>query len=128
MSPPPRLKAYYKTTLGFFFLAGGGLSMGFGLWIAIKAGVFSPFLFAGAGLLAFGCYCLRRPYFLLEPRQLTVYNLLGLVSQRYTFDSWDVVKADSRRIYIDNDGITIKVPVAPWLVKTNDWLTMREML
>ncbi|NJM98635.1 MAG: hypothetical protein HC800_17090 [Phormidesmis sp. RL_2_1] len=76
----------------------------------------------------FGFYCLNRPYFLLEPRQLTVYNLLGLVSKRYTFDSWDVVKADSRRIYIDDAGITKKVPVAPWLVKPDDWLAMRKLL
>jgi len=70
----------------------------------------------------------KRPYFLLEPRQLTVYNLLGTVTKRYSFESWDVVKADSRRIYIDNAGITIKVAVAPWLVKSEDWLAMRQLL
>ena len=79
-------------------------------------------------LFLFGFYCLRRPYFLLEPRQLTVYNLFGLVTKRYTFTSWEVVKADGRRIYIDDGGITQKVPVAPWLAKTDDWLAMRKLL
>lgn len=82
----------------------------------------------GVLVILFGFYCLHRPYFLLEPRRLTVYNILGVVKKEYTFDSWDVVKADSRRIYIDDDGITKKVPVAPWLVKADDWLAMREML
>lgn len=106
--PPQRqLKAYYKTTLGLFFLAGSLFGLLATFWLVSTAS--SLFFLAALCVLlfAFGCYCLRRPYFLLEPRQLTVYNLLGLVSKRYTFESWEVVKADSRRIYIDNGGITI---------------------
>ncbi|MGC1309614.1 MAG: hypothetical protein WA885_20520 [Phormidesmis sp.] len=129
ISSQQRLKAYYKTTLGVFLLSGGILGLGFGLWkAAAGADGLSVLTVGGVGLFLFGCYCLNRPYFLLEPRQLTVYNLLGLVTKRYTFDSWDVVKADNRRIYIDDGGITKKVPVAPWLVKTDDWATMRKLL
>lgn len=97
------------------------------LWMASKE-IVLPLSILFVLLFVFGFYCLRRPYFLLEPRRLTVYNLLGLVTKRYTFESWEVVKADNRRIYIDNNGITIKVAVAPWLVETDDWLTMRKML
>jgi len=99
------------------------------LWLTFQAGT-NLILLAVFGLLllGFGGYCLRRPCFLLEPRQLTVYNLLGGTSKRYTFESWEFVKADSRRIYIDEDGITIKVSVLPWLVNTEDWTTMRKML
>jgi hypothetical protein len=123
-----RLTAYYKTAIGASFLVGGGLSVLISLWLASKTNSLSPMVLIGVLLFLFGCYCLRRPYFLLEPRQLTVYNMFGVVTKRYTFDSWDVVKADSRRIYIDDGGITKKVPVAPWLVKTDDWLTMRKLL
>lgn len=124
---PKRLTAYYTTTLGICFLVGSALGLGASLWLASKASVL-PLAALCILVFVFGCSCLNRPYFLLEPRQLTVYNLLGLVSKRYTFESWEVVKADSRRIYIDNGGITIKVAVAPWLVKTDDWMTMRKML
>ena len=120
--------AYYKTTLGALFAVIGAAGLAFSLWNANQTSRFSPLILVAALLFCFGLYCLNRPYFLLEPRQLTVYNLLGLVSKRYTFDSWAVVKADSRRIYIDHDGITKKVSVLPWLASTKDWVAMREML
>ena len=123
-----RLTAYYKTALGALFAIIGAVSFAFSLWTVTQTSQFSPLLAVSVLLFAFGLYCLNRPYFLLEPRQLTVYNLLGTVSKRYTFDSWEVVKADSRRIYIDDDGITKKVSVLPLLASTEDWLTMREML
>ena len=119
-------KAYYKTTLAVFFwlsgIVGCLLSFWFGIWAA--------FLLVATSILLFlwGFYCLRRPYFLLEPRQLTVYTLFGLVTRRYTFVSWEVVKADSRHIYLDDGGITKKVPVTPWLVKSADWAAMRKLL
>lgn len=127
-----RLTAYYKITLSLFFLMSGGLGCLVSLWIAMNDQSIATHAFLGAllflSVVLFGLYCLRRPYFLLEPRQLTVYNLFGIVTKRYTFESWDVVKADSRRIYIDDDGITKKVPVAPWLVKSDDWIAMRKLL
>lgn len=113
-------------------MAVGGTGIVASLWIGAQSAgallqpILSALLFSMVVL--FGLYCLNRPYFLLEPRQLTVYNLFGIVTKRYTFDSWDVVKADSRRIYIDDEGITKKVPVAPWLVKTKDWMAMRKLL
>lgn len=119
------LTAYYKTTLSFFFITCGALGLIASLWVAKSLSLSS---LLGVLVILFGLYCLHRPYFLLEPRKLTVYNILGLVKKQYTFDSWDVVKADSRRIYIDDQGITKKVPVAPWLVKADDWLAMRKML
>jgi hypothetical protein len=128
----PRLTAYYKITLSLFFWVLGGAGLIASLWIAFQAKsasvypYLSALLFVSIGL--FGVYCLNRPYFLLEPKRLTVYNLFGIVTKQYTFESWDVVKADSRRIYIDDEGITKKVPVAPWLVKTDDWITMRKLL
>ncbi len=125
ISTQQRLKAYYKATLAIFFLGLGAVGLAISIWLAGGISPWSPLCVL---LCVFGFYCLNRPYFVLEPRQLTVYNLLGLVSKRYTFDSWDVVKADSRRIYIDDDGITKKVPIAPWLVKADDWMTMRKML
>lgn len=100
-----------------------------GLWMTLRSDTnLLSLVVIGACIAGFGGYCLRRPCFLLEPRQLTVYNLLGLTTKRYTFESWEVVKADSRRIYIDENGITIKVSVMPWLVNTDDWQTMRKML
>jgi len=119
------LTAYYKTTLSIFFIACGAAGIVASVWMAKTFSL--PAVLSGLVIL-FGLYCLHRPYFLLEPRKLTVYNILGLVKKQYTFDSWDVVKADSRRIYIDDEGITKKVPVAPWLVKAEDWLAMRKML
>ena len=118
------LTAYYKKTLSIVFIFGGVLGMVASLWM-MK--MFLPALL-GALVILFGLYCMHRPYFLLEPRKLTVYNILGLVKKQYTFESLDVVKADNRRIYIDDGGITKKVPVAPWLVKAEDWLAMRKML
>lgn len=125
-SPPQRLIAYYKATLGTLLLLSGALGLTYSLWVRTQHSLVIGIL--GAALFLFGCFCLNRPYFLLEPRQLTVYTLLGTVNKRYTFESWDVVKADNRRIYIDNGGITIKVPVIPWLVKTDDWSTVRKLL
>ena len=123
-----RLTAHYKTTLGALLAISGAACFAYNLWNVSQGSQFSPLIAVGALLFFFGLYCLKRPYFLLEPHQLTVYNLLGNVSKRYTFDSWEVVKADSRRIYIDDDGITKKVSVLPWLASSEDWLTMREML
>ena len=131
-SPQQRLKAHYKTTLGALFSITGGIGLAFSLWSMAQTNPSANYLSSlsalSAVLFLFGLYCLNRPYFLLEPTQLTVYNLLGRVSKRYTFESWAVVKADSRRIYIDDDGITKKVPVSPLLVSTEDWLALREML
>ena len=126
---PRNLTAYYKTTLGAFFLI-GGLSLVIGsLWVTFQVGANLLLLaILGTLLFIFGCFCFRRPCFLLEPRQLTVYYLIGLKKKRYTFESWEFVIADSRRIYIDENGITIKVAVLPWLVKTEDWMAMRKML
>jgi hypothetical protein len=128
----PHLTGYYKITLSLFFIVGGGVGLAASLWFASHTEGFVFQAILGAllflSIILFGVYCLNRPYFLLEPRQLTVYNLLGIVTKRYTFESWDVVKADSRRIYIDDEGITKKVSVAPWLVKTDDWLAMRKLL
>ncbi|MEL6468108.1 MAG: hypothetical protein AAFQ74_00135 [Cyanobacteria bacterium J06623_4] len=127
-SAQQHLTAHYKTTLGVFFVVSGALILVFSVWSALQ-GQFSPALgILGLVLFVFGFYCLHRPYFLLEPRQLTVYNLLGMATKRYTFESWDFVKADSRRIYIDENGITRKVPVAPWLVKPDDWMRVRKLL
>ena len=123
-----RLTAHYKTTLGVLFAMSGAVGFSYALWSASQTDRFSPWIALTALLFFFGLYCLRRPYFLLEPRQLTVYTLIGSVSKRYKFDSWEVVKADSRRIYIDDGGITKKVSVLPWLASSEDWLTMREML
>ena len=106
----------------------GVAGFAFSLWNASQTSQFSPLIALAVLLFLFGLYCLNRPYFLLEPRQLTVYTLIGSVSKRYKFESWEVVKADSRRIYIDDDGITKKVAVLPWLASREDWLTMREML
>lgn len=127
-SSQQQLTAYYKKTLGLFFLVLGGLGLITSVYLFVQGSIILPLIFLCVLLCLFGAYCLRRPYFLLEPRQLTVYNLLGIVTKRYTFDSWEFVKADNRRIYIDDNGITKKVSVAPWLVKTDDWLTMRELL
>lgn len=128
----PHLTAYYKITPSLFFWVSGGLGLAAVLWITFQNQDVSIQAVLGALLfltvVLFGVYCRERPYFLLEPHQLTVYNLLGVVTNQYTFDSWDVVKADSRCIYIDDKGITIKVPVAPWLVKADDWLAMRKLL
>ncbi len=130
--PDPHLTAYYTITLSLFFLTSGGIGVGASIWanVHITPSSSQPILSALLSLMVmiFGLYCLNRPYFLLEPRQLTVYNLFGVVTRRYTFDSWAVVKADSRRIYIDDAGITKKVPVAPWLVKSDDWTSMRKLL
>ena len=122
------LTVYYKKTLGLFFLTLGALGFFASLYWLVQGSSSFPLVLLCLLLCLFGVYCLRRPYFLLEPRQITVYNLLGIVTKRYTFDSWDVVKADNRRIYIDDNGITKKVSVAPWLVKADDWLTMRKLL
>ncbi len=122
------LKAYYKTTLAVLFWLSGSAGFTLSFWIPAKAQTAFPFAAISMLLFLFGFYCLRRPYFLLEPSQLTVYNLFGGVRKRYTFDSWDVVKADNRHIYIDDEGITKKVPVAPWLAKTDDWAAMRKLL
>lgn len=88
----------------------------------------APFAGLAAVCFGFGCYCWRRPYFSLDTQRLTVYNLLGMEKKRYTFDSWEFVKADSRRIYIDDNGITKKVPVTPWLVRREDWAALRSLL
>lgn len=126
------LTAYYKITPSLFFLGSGGLGLAIVFWAAFQTQGISAQSVLGALLfltvVLFGLYCLNRPYFLLEPRRLTVYNLLGITTKQYNFDSWDVVKADSRRIYIDEKGITIKVAVAPWLVKADDWTAMRKLL
>lgn len=122
------LTAYYKTILAVFFWLSGSVGFAFSFWLAAKPQVFSPLAAISILLVLFGFYCLRRPYFLLEPRQLTVYNLFGRVAKRYTFASWETVKADNRRIYIDEGGITQKVSVAAWLVKPNDWGKLRKLL
>ncbi|MFK8185682.1 MAG: hypothetical protein AB8B99_20085 [Phormidesmis sp.] len=119
------LTAYYKTTLSIFFVVCGAFAIIASILIAKTLSLMTVL---GVLVILFGLYCLHRPYFLLEPRKLTVYNILGLVKKQYTFESWAVVKADNRRIYIDDGGITKKVPVAPWLVKAEDWLAMRKML
>ncbi|PZO11360.1 MAG: hypothetical protein DCF25_19535 [Leptolyngbya foveolarum] len=128
ISSQQRLTAHYKTTLGALLAVSGAAGFTLSLWNTSQTSRFSPLVGVAVLLFGFGLYCLNRPYFLLEPRQLTVYNLLGSVSKRYTFDSWEVVKADSRRIYIDDDGITKKVSVLPWLASTKDWIAMRELL
>ena len=98
-------------------------------WSATQVGDgLSPFVGLAVVFFGFGCYCWQRPYFLLEPQQLTVYNLLGMEKKRYTFESWEFVKADSRRIYIDDNGITKKVAVVPWLVRSDDWAIVRRLL
>jgi len=127
--PQQKLLAYYKTTVGAFFSVGGLLLALYSLWAAIRSdSLFLALAAVGVVLFMFGFYSLNRPCFLLEPNQLTVYNLLGGTTKRYTFESWEFVKADNRRIYIDKNGITIKVSVLPWLVKADDWMTMRKML
>ncbi|WP_038016073.1 hypothetical protein [Synechococcus sp. PCC 7335] len=124
-----RLMAYYNKTPGVLFLAGGMVGTAYSLWSATQVSIsLLPLAGLAIGFFGFGCYCLQRPYFLLEAHQLTVYNLLGMEKKRYTFESWEFVKADSRRIYIDDNGITKKVPVAPWLVKRDDWAAMRSLL
>ena len=128
ISSQQHLTAHYKMALGTLLAIGGAAGLALSIWNATQTSQFSPLIGVAALLFCFGLYCLNRPYFLLEPHQLTVYNLLGTVSKRYTFDSWEVVKADSRRIYIDDDGITKKVPVIPLLASTKDWLAMRELL
>ena len=122
------LTAHYKTTWGALLAISGAAGFVLSLWNAAQINHFSPLIGVAALLFCFGLYCLNRPYFLLEPHQITVYNLIGIVSKRYTFDSWEVVKADSRRIYIDDDGITKKVSVLPWLASSKDWIAMRELL
>ena len=123
------LMAYYNKTPGILFLASGVVGTAYALWSATQIGNnLSPLVGLAAGFFGLGFFCLQRPYFLLEPQQLTVYNLLGMEKKRYTFESWEFVKADSRRIYIDDNGITKKVPVAPWLVKRDDWAAMRSLL
>ena len=125
---PKRLTAHYKRTLGILFLAGGGISLILGIGLLIKGSGLSPLVPLGALLLLVGSYCVRHPYFLIENRQITVYRLFGIATKRYTFESWDVVKADDRRIYIDDGGITKTVPVTPWIVNSEDWRELREML
>ena len=122
------LLAHYTTTLGISLLTVGAIALLVSVGMAMQSqGSFLLVIF-GLLFLFLGVYSLNRPYFLLEPRQLTVYNLLGMKKKHYTFESWEFVKADNRRIYIDDNGITKKVPVAPWLVNTEDWRTMRNLL
>ena len=125
---PRHLTAYYKGAVGGSLLASGGLCMAYGLSAVVQAREISSLGAIGGLVFLLGWVCLRRPYFLLEPHQLTVHGLFGMPTRRYTFESWDVVKADSRHIYIDEGGITKKVPVLPWLVKKSDWLALRELL
>lgn len=122
------LTAYYKKTLGLLFLIAGAAGLATSLYLLTQGNMLPLLALLCVLLCLFGFYCLRRPYFLLEPRQLTVYNLLGIATRRYTFESWEFVKADNRRIYIDDNGITKKVPVAPWLVTPDDWTAMRSLL
>ncbi|MEM8502365.1 MAG: hypothetical protein AAF716_04350 [Cyanobacteria bacterium P01_D01_bin.1] len=123
------LMAHYNKLPGVFFLAGGVAGSVYSLWMATQIDAqLSPFFGLAVASVGLGFYCWQRPYFLLEPRQLTVYNLLGMEKKRYSFESWEFVKADGRRIYIDDNGITKKVAVAPWLVKQEDWAAMRNLL
>lgn len=123
------LTAYYNKMPGVLFLVGGAAGIAYYFWIATKIGSqLSPFVGLAVISLGLGCYCWQRRYFVLEPKQLRVYNLIGMEKKRYTFKSWEVVKADSRRIYIDDNGITKTVAVAPWLVRGEDWAAMRSLL
>ncbi len=125
-------KAYYQIWIGIVPFVIGLAVCAFALWSILQSNSFNSAVILGSLLAIAGCLYLTRPYFVLAPNRLTIYNLIGRVVKRYPFETFSNLKIEDSKLYIDG-GFLGRDHLEPtelkkWLVKSQDWKKLQEII
>ncbi len=129
-------KAYRAPWIGLTTLFVGLLNLLWAIWIILTAGKFNSAIITGVAITTAGYLYLTRPYFVLAPNRLTVYNLIGSVVKRYPFTRYNNLHTDDQRLYIEDihshtTRPTAKkqpVKISKWLTKSTDWNQLKDII
>lgn len=128
-SPGPtedeHFKGRYKPLIGIALMSLGMVATLISLWLMLINNQFNVAIVIGLVALLFGYLYLTRPYFVIAPNRITVYNPVGKVVKRYPFASFDHLHTENKDLYIESDyseaGNREKVNLNQWMMRAQDW-------
>ena len=128
-SPAPteekHFKGHYKPLIGIALMLLGAIASLMSLWLMLLNNQFNVAIVIGLAALLFGYLYLTRPYFVIAPNRITVYNPMGKVVKRYPFASFDHLHTENKHLYIESGyletGSREKVNLHKWMVRAQDW-------
>jgi len=129
-------KAYRAPWIGLIIMAIGLLNLFWAIWIILTAGKFNSAIITGIAIPIAGYLYLKRPYFVLAPNRLTVYNLIGSVVKRYPLAEFSSLHTDDTHLYIKDiyssrdqpAAKTNPVKISKWLTKSSDWNKLKIII
>ncbi len=125
-------KAYYRIWIGILLLAIGLVMCALALWSMLQSNSFNSAIVLGVVLVIAGYLYLTRPYFVLAPNRLTIYNLIGRVVKRHPFETFSDLKIENNTLYIDGGFLGRDRPeptkLKKWLVRPRDWKRLQEIV
>jgi len=97
----------------------------------IQSNSFNSVIIIGIASAIIGYFYLTQPYFALAPNRLTIYNLLGRVVKRYSFETFSHLKIEGNTLYVEG-GFLERDRLEPtnlkkWLVKPRDWEQLKTI-
>ncbi|MGB3786518.1 MAG: hypothetical protein WA949_00810 [Phormidesmis sp.] len=125
-------KAYYQIWIGILLFVIGLAICALALWSMLQSNSFNSAIILGSLLVLAGYLYLTRPYFVLAPNRLTIYNLIGRVVKRYPFETFSNLKIENDTLHIDGGFLGRDRPdptkLKKWLVKPQDWKRLQEII
>lgn len=118
-------KARYALWLGGSFLAVGIITSLLSLWMIATQGSFNSSIIVSLILGVVGFLYSTRPYFVIAPSRLTIYNLIGKSVKRYPFATFSHLAIENDSLYIEEADQSIgqrtRIKVNKRLVRSKDW-------
>jgi hypothetical protein len=117
----------YKKGLAYLFIAMGGLNLLLGLNL-LRFGIPHFSIFIGIIILVLGIGYLTKPYATVTDREFIFLAMIGPIKRTLAFDSLDRVRIENNKISIQTDRGWQPVPIAKFLVHSEDWKALKEFI
>lgn len=107
-------------------LVGGSINLLLSIWVILLGG-FSVAIVTGVLITVIGILYLARPYFVVEPSRIVLYNLFGMPMKQYAIEPYSTVRIENNKLYIHTKDSQTKVNVTKWLANADDWQKLQQL-
>ena len=116
----------YNRVVGIAILVGGSINLLLSIWVILLGG-FSVAIVTGVLITVIGILYLARPYFVVEPSRIVLYNLFGMPMKQYAIEPYSTVRIENNKLYIHTKDSQTKVNVTKWLANADDWQKLQQL-
>jgi hypothetical protein len=118
-------KVRYRLWIGIALLLIGIICTLLNLWLLLLGELNGAIVVGVLVTIAGYCY-LTRPYFVIAPHRLTIYNPIGQVVKRYPLAAFNDILVSDRTVHIKSNGPE-KLKLNKWLVRPADWARLEAI-